>query len=360
MDIGALARTAVRAESSAQGRRARGYLEACRDRVFLHIRRYLEARTAALPRGLRACLVEYPYRRGKAVRPAFIMLFNDAFGGERRRAFKVAATYQLLEDWGLGRDDILDSALLRRGKPALHRLYGLPAALNALDLLHACVGDMLYEYCALPQRLHRRLHRAFMDATAVTLSGQHLDLQTRGIPLERFTAERYFAVVGMKTAHYTGACPCRIGAILAGAGARAERDAAEFGRRLGLAFQVLDDVLDVENTGVGRFGKAPGNDLYEGKRTLVLVETLRRCSSAQRRGILAVYRKPIGSRTRADADFVRTAARESGALARCRETVRERTDDAVRFFRRRLAPRMPASDARRIAEFAELLASRSH
>jgi len=335
-----------------------GYISRCRDAVFLHIRAYLERRTAQLPRSMKTCVVDYPYRRGKALRPALIMLFNGAYGGTDAGAVRVAAAYQLLEDWGLGRDDILDNAVLRRGKPALHLLYGLPRAVNALDMLHDCVGDMLYCHCGLSARRYKAVHTIFSEATSVTLGGQHQDIEAREIPLERFTERAYLSIAERKTAFYTVVVPCLLGAEMAGA--RGQRGAIrEFGRALGTAFQIIDDVLDAENDGSGRFGKAPGNDIREGKRTLLAAAALRRLGGAKKRRLAAFYALPPEKRSPKMVREIRRDMLASGAPAECRAKAAKLTAAALRVFETRLYPAMRGPARDRIRELILKLGDRS-
>lgn len=334
------------------------YISRRRDSVFLHIRTYLEKRTASLPRSMKACVVDYPYRRGKALRPALIMLFNDACGGRLPAAIRVAAAYQLLEDWGIGRDDLLDGGVLRRGRPALHLVCGIPKAINALDMLHDCVADMLYSYCGLPPAEYRSVQGIFAEATSVTLSGQHLDIEARDLPLEEFTESAYLRIAEKKTAFYTVTVPCLLGAELAGRGGL--RPAIrEFGRALGTAFQIIDDVLDVENDGTGRFGKAPGNDIAEGKRTLVALSALRRLTGAKKRRLSALYRLSPSKKTPAWIAAARRDILGSGAPAECRAKAAKLTERALRVFDSSLRPKMEASRAALISALALRLRDRA-
>lgn len=334
-----------------------GYLSRCRDSVFPHIRAYLEKRTAQLPRSMKTCVADYPYRRGKALRPALIMLFNDAYGGASAAAGRVAATYQLLEDWGLGRDDILDNALLRRGKPALHRLYGIPRAVNALDMLHDCVCDMLYSYCGLSPRRYKTVQAIFSEATSVTLGGQHLDIEARDLPLEQFTDRAYLRIAERKTAFYTVTAPCLLGAELAGAGSDTGA-IREFGRALGTAYQIIDDVLDAENDGKGRFGKAPGNDILEGKRTLLAAAAFRRMAGAEKRRLAAFYALPPEKRSPERAAELRREMLASGAPAGCRAKAGKLTAAALRIFEARIYPSMKGPCRDMIRELTLKLADR--
>jgi geranylgeranyl diphosphate synthase type II len=335
-----------------------GYVSACRDKVISHIRAYLEKRTAVLPRRMKACVVDYPYRRGKALRPALMMLFHEACGGRRPEAIRVAATYQLLEDWGIGRDDLLDGGVLRRGKPALHLVCGLPKAVNALDMLHDCVGDMLYSYCGLSSGTYRAVRGIFSEATEVTLGGQHLDLEARDLPLERFTERAYLRIAERKTAFYTVTVPCLLGAELAGRRALGPA-IRRFGRALGAAFQIIDDVLDVENDGSGRFGKAPGNDIAEGKRTLVALTALRRLSGEKRRRLAALYGLAQAEKTPAAIAAARRDILASGAAAECRAKAAGLTAAALRTFNASIRPALKDPWGALISDMAVRLRDRA-
>lgn len=334
------------------------FLAGCRDGVFAHIKSYLEKAAADLPASMKTCVLDYPYRRGKALRPALLVLFCGACGGRRAAALRLGAAYQLLEDWGIGRDDLLDGALMRRGKPALQELYGAARAVNALDMLHVFVFDMLYSYCGLSPALYGRAHALFARASVITLGGQHLDIEARDIPLEDFTPRMYRGIAARKTAFYTVTAPCLLGLAVAGRGPAAN-DVAAFGEALGTAFQILDDVLDVENDGKGGFGKIPGNDIMEAKRTLVAAEAWRRLPPAGRKKMAAFYALPAGARTAAGAAALRREILGSGAPEACRREALELSAKAELILRDRLLPHMRRRYGTMLAAFVRSLSSRS-
>ena len=307
---------------------------------------------------MKRCVVDYPYRRGKAVRPTMVMLFNGAYGGDRAAALKVAAVYQLLEDWGLGRDDILDGAALRRGAPSLHLLYGLPKAINALDMLHVYIGDMLYSYCGLSPSRYAAIRGLFTEAASVTLTGQHLDLEARDVPLEGFTEDAYMDIARKKTGFYTGAAPCLLGATLADEKAGLG-DIKKFGLMLGTAFQIMDDVLDVENDGTGKFGKIPGNDIIEGKRTLVALTALKSLKPRERKELARFYALTPDKKTPGRVAAVRKTILSSGAPALCRQKARKLVLGALRIFEKAIFPGMRRPYGGLIKEFVLRLSDRT-
>lgn len=319
--------------------RVLAYVADCRDRVFAHIKTFLEAKCAGLPPEMRRIIMDYPRRRGKALRPAMLMMFCDAYGGDRAQALRVAANYQLSEDWGLGRDDLIDGGLLRRGRPTLHRLYGLPKTVVALDMLHTFVFDMLHSYCRLGEK-YAEIHDIFSEASAVTFGGQHLDLCSREVPLEKFTPAAFRRIAERKTAYYTAAVPCLLGAALAGRRA-VFPEIKRFAAPLGVAFQIIDDVLDVQNEGGGKFGKEPGNDIRERKRTLLASLAYRSLPPARARRLAAFYASSAPASDEEVAE-IRRWVFESGAVDRCRAEAARLTREALARFDSGLYPGMRA------------------
>lgn len=350
--------TFLRGRTIMDDRILQNFLAGCRDGVFTHIKSYLHKAAAGLPSSMKTCVLDYPYRRGKALRPALLVIFCGACGGRPTAALRLGAAYQLLEDWGIGRDDLLDGALMRRGKPALQQLYGAARAINSLDMLHVFVFDMLYSYCGLSPALYGKAHTLFTRASVVTLGGQHLDIEARDIPLADFTPRMYYRIAARKTAFYTVTAPCLLGLAAAGRGP-AERDIAAFGEALGTAFQIIDDVLDVENDGAGGFGKAPGNDIMEAKRTLVAAEAWRRLPPSRRKKMAVFYALPAGARTAAAAAALRRDILASGAPEACRRRALRLSAKAELILRDKLLPHMRPRYAGMLAAFVRRLSSRS-
>lgn len=334
------------------------FLSGARDSAFRHIKAYLSRAAADLPPSMKACVLDYPYRRGKALRPALLQLFCGACGGRPGKAARLAAAYQLLEDWGLGRDDLLDGALMRRGRPALQRLYGSARALNALDMLHVFVFDMLRSYCRLTPALYSEAHALFVKASVVTLGGQHLDIEARDVPLKEFTPRRYLRIAGRKTAFYTVTAPCLLGMAAAGRGPSVP-DIEAFGAALGSSFQILDDVLDVENDGRGGFGKSPGNDIMEGKRTLVAAQAFRLLPPARRKALSGFYSRPAGSRTAAEAAVLRRDILACGAAGAARAEALRLAGRASDILQARLLPRLRRPYSGLLLSFVEALSRRT-
>lgn len=213
-----------------------------------------------------ALLRDYPARGGKHLRGRFVLAATKAHGGDPARALAPAAALELFQNWVLVHDDVEDDSDVRRGAPALHRQVGAPVAINVGDAMHAYMwalllglrGDAGFDADAIRSEFVRLIQR--------TAEGQHLDLAW--VHEGRFKVDEpdYLRMVTLKTSWYTVIGPLNLGAY---ASARPPDPAFEtYGARLGAAFQIRDDVLNL-TPGVA-IGKEFAGDLFEGKRTLVL------------------------------------------------------------------------------------------
>jgi geranylgeranyl diphosphate synthase type I len=211
---------------------------------------------------------------GKRVRPVLCLLANEAAGGSHEQALPAAAGIETLHNFSLLHDDIEDNSDTRRGRPTVWKLWGRPQAINAGDgmfaLAHLAFGR-------LPER-GVPVERAFaawriFDQTCLALThGQHLDMHFE----ERLdvTVQDYMTMIGGKTAALI-ATSTHLGALLAGASEATCGHYRDFGRHLGLAFQVQDDVLGIWGE-AGVTGKSTSSDIETRKKTLPVVYGLER------------------------------------------------------------------------------------
>lgn len=205
---------------------------------------------------------------GKRLRPLLLIISSDlcGYGGDRR--FPLASVMEFIHTASLLHDDVIDHAIIRRGKPSANSIWG-----NSASVL---VGDYLYasSFYVLADDGDQSIQKLLATTTSAMAEGEIIQLARCG---DINTTEReYFSVIEKKTAILISAA-CAIGALLAGAPEEEIEALAKFGMRLGTAFQLTDDTLDY----VAReddFGKTIGMDLKEGKITLPLIRTFRRCS----------------------------------------------------------------------------------
>jgi geranylgeranyl diphosphate synthase type I len=209
---------------------------------------------------------------GKLLRPRLSLIACRAAGGDPQRALPLAAGIQLIHDFSLIHDDIQDDSNTRRGRPTVWKVWGLAQGINAGDgmfvIAHLAI-HRLREYGVPPETTLDVLQR--FDETILTIcEGQYLDLSHEGdLSIDE---AGYLAMIGRKTAALIAAA-AGLGALVGGANAATADALAEFGRSLGLAFQIQDDLLgiwgDPEVT-----GKPFAADLYRRKLSLPVIHAL--------------------------------------------------------------------------------------
>jgi octaprenyl-diphosphate synthase len=217
---------------------------------------------------------------GKQLRPALLLLTAQACGGVRREHHILGAVVEMVHIATLVHDDVLDEADIRRRAATVNRLWGNERAVLLGDLLfshafHLCSG------------LESQFASRIIGQVAITLcEGEIMQNAQR----ENFdlTEDEYFDIIGRKTASLIGVCGL-LGATYAGAAERTVRRMREFGEALGLAFQIVDDVLDL-NGDEAETGKSLGRDVHKGKLTLPLIHFLRTAPAQQRSAARALLR----------------------------------------------------------------------
>lgn len=251
---------------------------------------------------------------GKRIRPLLVLLFSKALGFEGQERFDLAATVEFIHTATLLHDDVVDESNLRRGRATANALFG-----NAASVL---VGDFVYSRAFQMMVSTNRLSvlKVLADATNVIAEGEVLQLMNMHDP--DLSVEDYLKVIRFKTAKLFEAS-ARLGAVLAESSPEVEEACAGFGRSLGTAFQLIDDVLDYEGA-TSQLGKNVGDDLREGKPTLPLLIAMERGSLEEREMIRQAIRDGEVSRL---ADIV-AIVRRTGAVAVTREAARVETQKA--------------------------------
>lgn len=232
-------------------------------------------------------LQDYPRRGGKMLRGLLTYYSALAHGAPEEAALLAGEGLELFQNWVLIHDDIEDGSEERRGRPALHRLHPMPLALNAGDALHGEMWGLLAQGVARGV-LGPEVLLEFHQVVRRTAYGQHLDLLWTLTGRLDLTPEDYLRMVAHKAAYYTAVTPLRLGALLAGREPPPLYE--EAGLKLGTAFQIVDDVLNLE--GDEAYGKERAGDLYEGKRTLILIRFLEEATLEERQRAMALLRLP--------------------------------------------------------------------
>jgi octaprenyl-diphosphate synthase len=217
---------------------------------------------------------------GKRLRPALLMLAAELCGYTGPRCVQIAAAIELLHTATLLHDDVVDMASLRRGRKAARALWGNRRAVLVGDFFYARASAMIVEDGDLD------ILWIFSQTIRRMAEGELLQLQRSFDP--EVTEAHYYAVIDRKSAALLAAA-AEAGAILSGVTRAERRRVAEFGREIGMAFQLRDDALDY-CAGEEELGKQPYTDVREGKITLPLLMALKRCNSSEREAVATVLK----------------------------------------------------------------------
>ena len=272
---------------------------------------------------------DYPARTAKGLRPFFCVTSCKALGGEENRVLLTAACVELFQNWILIHDDIEDGSELRRGKPTLHKEYNEALAINAGDALHARMwGFLLRNRETLGEKSTIRILEEFSRMVNETTEGQHMELSWVVDRRWDLDESDYLAMVTRKTAWYTVTSPCRLGAIVAGAGAGELKKLLEFGTKLGVAFQIQDDALNLVGD-AQRYGKESSDDILEGKRTLILLRLLQVAGGGEREKLLKIMGKSRGLKTADDVRYVVSQVKKHRTIEYAREKASRLLSEAL-------------------------------
>ncbi|MBC3935197.1 octaprenyl diphosphate synthase [Undibacterium sp. CY7W] len=237
---------------------------------------------------------------GKRIRPVLVLLMANAYGYQGKHHFDLAAIVEFIHTATLLHDDVVDESSLRRGRQTANAMFG-----NAASVL---VGDFLYSraFQMMVSIQSMRVMQILADATNVIAEGEVLQLLNMHDP--DVSEERYLQVIRSKTAKLFEAA-AEIGALIAGANDAQISAAGEYGRSIGTAFQLIDDVLDYSGN-ADDIGKNVGDDLREGKPTLPLIYLMKNGSDAERQLVRTCIEQGDESQFHA----ILQAITESGAL----------------------------------------------
>ena len=231
-------------------------------------------------------------RSGKGLRPALCIATARALGGRAEDALPAAAGLEMLHNGFLVHDDIEDGSDWRRGVPTMHRSAGIPIALNAGDSMNALAMRLFRKSGErLGPAAGMRIFEEVDHLVVETLEGQAMELGWVRDNDLTVNADDYFRLVLKKTAWYSFIHPLRIGALVANGEDRDLGRFDRFGYLIGVAFQITDDVLNL-NGNVARYGKEINGDLWEGKRTLLLTHAFAQANSADRAWIRSFLARP--------------------------------------------------------------------
>jgi geranylgeranyl diphosphate synthase type II len=275
---------------------------------------------------------DYPERGGRALRASLCLATARAFGAHPTDALNSAVALELLHNAFLVHDDLEDESQERRGSPTLHLRHGAPLAINAGDALAVMsLRPLIDNVGTLGSRLALRILEEAERMARESVEGQALELWWRQHHVVELSEADYLRMVLKKTCWYTSIYPMRVGALIG------TRDGVEldrylhFGFFVGAAFQIQDDLLNLEGD-EARYGKELDGDIWEGKRTLMLIHLLNVMKSSERDRLCGVLGRSRAERTPAEVRWIRECMDRYGSIEHARQVAHGLAGAALHEF----------------------------
>ncbi len=289
---------------------------------------------------------EFSLREGKRIRPLLLILSYKGYSRKEKKlpsSFYHAATcIELLHNFMLIHDDIIDRSNLRRGKPTLHRILsrvtkareqeklGFDLSIIAGDIVYALAIDAFLSIHESPQRKERAL-KYFIQTATFTAMGEFLDTLHGVESVQAIKEKDVLLNYTLKTARYTFDCPLVVGAMLAGAPESDIKKLSGIGLNIGQAFQIQDDILGIFDS-QKNIGKSILSDLAESKKTLLVCHAYNKLRGPQRRKFLQYFTKP--KKTYQDLVAIRKIFIQSGSLSYSLREIQKRIAKSRDIIRR--------------------------
>jgi geranylgeranyl diphosphate synthase type I len=287
-------------------------------------------------------------RGGKRFRPALTFLACECVGGKKEDAVGAAAAIELLHNMTLVHDDIEDQSELRRGKPCIHKIYGVPSAINAGDAMLIKVFEIANSSRIPAERCQRLVAKIASRAYEITW-GQAFEFSMW--KRRNFTEEDVIRLLRYKTGALTGLST--EGGAIAGGGSQEQLEIlGEFGETVGIAFQIVDDLLNVTGD-VKEYGKEIGGDIREGKKTVLAAHLLKAANPQDKK----TFSRLLGKKrvTKNEIRRVIGLYERYGSIEYAKAQAKGHLENALRALNR-----LPGSDARNsLSSIADFLVSRS-
>lgn len=239
----------------------------------------------------------YPNRAGKGFRPSLCLAACKIFGGREKDAINSAIALELYHNAFLVHDDVEDESEERRGFKTLHAEYGIPIAVNVGDAMNVLgLKPLMKNMFSLGPQLSWLLFQEIEHMVLESVEGQAMELGWRRDNNCDLQDEDYLRMILKKTCWYTCIHPLRMGAMIGSKGIVNADAFNRFGYYLGAAFQIQDDLLNLEGQ-KEHYGKEIGGDILEGKRTLMLIHLLNACNKKERTALRKYLQLPRSKRT---------------------------------------------------------------
>ena len=216
---------------------------------------------------------------GKRLRPSLVLAGCELFNGDINKALDPAAGIELFHNFTLMHDDVMDEAPLRRNKETVHKKWNISTAILAGDAMYASSFAMVSK---VDSNILSDIINLFCTTAIEVCEGQQLDMLFEN--KEDVSVEDYLKMIELKTAVLL-ACALKMGALIAGVKKQETNPLYEFGKNIGIAFQLQDDILDVYGE-QEKFGKITGGDIVSGKKTFLLLKALENANERQQEILL--------------------------------------------------------------------------
>jgi len=253
------------------------------------VNRYLRSNLSGSPTELYKAASYLIVNGGKRLRPYLVLKSCEILKGKSKKAMPAASAVEMIHNFTLVHDDIMDNDEMRHGVPTVHKTFGIPIAILAGDVLFSKAYHIISSESNLPSKESIKLVSKLAKACVNVCEGQLLDVkmaQSKKIP----TQSQYIKMIEKKTAALFDVS-CSMGAICAQAKTKDVSNLSSFGKNLGIAFQITDDLIGV--LGDPKITKKPvGNDLREGKKSLPIVLAINKSKGSKRKIILASFGNP--------------------------------------------------------------------
>jgi geranylgeranyl diphosphate synthase type II len=274
----------------------------------------------------------YPTRAGKGLRPALCIGTCRAFGGSVESVLRSAVTIEFFHNAFLVHDDVEDGSDYRRGGPTLHAEHGLGIAINVGDAMNVLsMRPLMENFSLLGATMTWRVFEEIQHMVLQSVEGQAMELGWVRDNSCRLNDDDYLRMTLKKTCWYTCIHPCRIGALVATGGDIDLDRFNRFGNLMGAAFQIQDDLLNL----IGdrkRYGKEIGGDVWEGKRTLMLIHVLNAAAEAEHERMRQFLSAPRAARTAREIRWVYRMMVKYGSIEYGRDCARELAEGAQEEF----------------------------
>jgi len=268
---------------------------------------------------------------GKRIRPYLVLLGCGLCGGDPREAVPAALAIELVHNFTLIHDDIMDEAETRRGKLSVYRKWDSATAILSGDAMFALAIEQFQyygEHAGYDKKQYNALYQFFIGSIRRICEGQMMDLNFA--VREDISLHEYEEMIGAKTGALLS-CALEMGGVVAGANDQTISRLGQIGLEVGIAFQIQDDLLDVV-ADFDKFGKKKGGDIREGKKTYLALMTLERASAEEQNRLLGILHK-TNDKSDDEIEWVIDCYHRNNVIDESKKAIRYHYDRALQSLR---------------------------